>query len=162
MRIRIPIRTEGAGDSLSARPLLRRAIRETLRAEGIETDCQVDVLLTDDARIRDLNRRFRDVDSSTDVLSFPLQALAPGAFDPAVCDADPETGFIPLGDMVLNVQRAREQAREYGHSTRREIAYLAVHSTLHLLGYDHVDEGAEKRRMRAREEFILGRMGIGR
>ncbi len=162
MRCRIPIREENAPGSFSARPLIRLAIRETLRAEQIPVDCEVDVLLTDLEGIHELNREHRGVDRPTDVLSFPMQSLTAGAFDPAVCDIDPDTGLVMLGDMVLCCDKAREQAREYGHSFQRELAYLAVHSTLHLLGYDHEDEGEEKRKMRAREEAVLSRMGISR
>ena len=98
---------------------------------------------------------------STDVLSFPMFALAPGD-KPARQDADPATGLIPLGDMCISLERARAQAKEYGHANRRELAYLAVHSALHLLGYDHLDEGPEKARMRAREECIMKELGLER
>ena len=162
IRCLIKIRADGAPGTFSARPLVRRAIRETLRAEGITAKCRIDVLLTGDEKIHELNREYREVDRATDVLSFPMQTLTPGAFSTDDCDADPGTGRIMLGDMVMSAERAKEQAEEYGHSLKRELAYLAVHSTLHLVGYDHVDEGEEKRRMRGREEYILGKMGIAR
>ena len=76
--------------------------------------------------------------------------------------ADPGTGLVPLGDMVISWEHVAAQAKEYGHSNRRELAYLVVHSVLHLLGYDHLDEGVEKARMRAREEAILAELGITR
>ena len=101
------------------------------------------------------------VDASTDVLSFPEFDLRPGEL-PAPEDADPGTGLVPLGDMVISMEHVAAQAREYGHAKRRELSYLVVHSVLHLLGYDHLDEGPQKARMRAREEAILGELGIGR
>ncbi len=162
MRCRIRIRADGAPGTFAARALVRRAIRTALECEGVDVKCRVDVLLTGDDKIHELNREHRGVDRATDVLSFPMQVLRPGAFHPNDCDADPGTGCVMLGDMVMSVQRAKEQATEYGHSLRRELAYLAVHSTLHLLGYDHEDEGEDKRLMRAREEYILGKLGIGR
>ena len=103
----------------------------------------------------------RGIDKATDVLSFPAFTLSPGEL-PALEDADPGTGLVPLGDMVLSLERAAAQAREYGHAQSRELAYLTVHSVLHLLGYDHLDEGPMKVRMRAREEAILEELGITR
>ena len=96
-----------------------------------------------------------------DVLSFPMFELAPGE-TPGEEDADPATGLVPLGDMVLSLERAKAQAEEFGHSVEREVSYLAVHSVLHLLGYDHMDEGEMKAQMRGREEDILGALGITR
>jgi probable rRNA maturation factor len=87
--------------------------------------------------------------------------LTPGD-KPGLEDADPGSGLVPLGDMVLNLDRARAQGEEYGHGEKRELAYLAVHSILHLLGYDHLDEGPMKQQMREREEAILSGLGIGR
>ncbi len=141
--------------------LIRRAIRTALAAEGVAAPCEVDVLLTGDAGIQELNRTMRQVDRPTDVLSFPALSLTPGT-PPTAEDADPATGLIPLGDMALSMERVAAQAKEYGHSNRRELAYLAVHSTLHLLGYDHLDEGPEKARMREREEAIMAELGITR
>ena len=119
------------------------------------------MLVTSDAEIHRLNRETRQVDRSTDVLSFPAFALSPGEL-PEAEDADPGTGLVPLGDMVISMEHVAAQAREYGHSTRRELSYLVVHSVLHLLGYDHVDEGPMKAQMREREEIILAELGIGR
>ena len=111
--------------------------------------------------IRRLNRETRQVDHSTDVLSFPAFALSPGEL-PEAEDADPGTGLAPLGDMVISMEHVAAQAKEYGHSGRRELAYLVVHSVLHLLGYDHLDEGPMKAQMREREEVILAELGIAR
>ena len=141
--------------------LIRRVIRTALAAEGVDFPCEVDVLLTGDAGIHAINREMRQVDAPTDVLSFPEFDLTPGEL-PGPEDADPGTGLVPLGDMVISMEHVAAQAREYGHSKRRELAYLAVHSALHLLGYDHLDEGPQKARMRAREEAILEELGIGR
>ena len=131
--------TRAANDANCA--LIRRAIRTALAAEGLTAPCEVDVLLTDDDGIHEINREMRQVDRPTDVLSFPEFELAPGQL-PGPEDADPGTGLIPLGDMVLSMERVSAQAREYGHSKRRELSYLVTHSVLHLLGYDHLDEGA--------------------
>ena len=123
--------------------------------------CEVDVLLTDDDGIHEINRELRQVDRPTDVLSFPEFELTPGQL-PGPEDADPGTGLIPLGDMVLSMERVAAQAREYGHSKRRELSYLVTHSVLHLLGYDHLDEGPMKAQMRAREEAIMALLGLDR
>ena len=124
--------------------------------------CEVDVLLTDDEGIHQINLEQRGVDAPTDVLSFPMFEFAPGQPPAEEAEIDPETGLLPLGDMVVSMERARAQGEEYGHGTKRELAYLAVHSVLHLLGYDHMDDGPQKARMRAREEAILNQLGITR
>ena len=141
--------------------LIRRTIRTALAAEGLTAPCEVDVLLTDDDGIHEINRELRQVDLPTDVLSFPEFELTPGQL-PGPEDADPGTGLIPLGDMVLSMERVAAQAREYGHSKRRELSYLVTHSVLHLLGYDHLDEGPMKAQMRAREEAIMALLGLER
>ena len=142
--------------------LLEQVIPAVLDAEGVGTNCEVDVMLTDDAGIHAINLDMRQVDRPTDVLSFPMFEYIPGEPPVDDADADPETGLTPLGDMVISLERARAQAEEYGHSVRRELAYLAVHSCLHLLGYDHMDEGPMKAQMRGREEEILNTLGITR
>ena len=149
----------GVDDGL--RSFLRRVVRTVLDAEGVETSCEVNVLVTNDAGIHRVNMDMRGVDAPTDVLSFPMFDLSPGD-KPDQEDADPATGMIPLGDMCISLERAKAQAKEYGHSNRRELAYLAVHSVLHLLGYDHLDEGPMKAQMRQREEAIMGELGITR
>ena len=157
----IPVTADVPGVSDGQRTFLRRAIRTALAAEGVDFPCEVDVLLTNDSGIHAINRETRQVDRPTDVLSFPEFDLTPGEL-PGPEDADPGTGLVPLGDMVISMERVAAQAREYGHSKRRELSYLVVHSVLHLLGYDHLDEGPQKAQMRAREEAILGELGIGR
>lgn len=142
--------------------LLNQVITAALEAEGVKAPCEVDVLITDDEGIHQINLEQRKIDRPTDVLSFPMFNYTPGNPPVDDSDADPATGLTPLGDMVISLERAREQAAEYGHSVERELSYLAVHSVLHLLGYDHMDEGEEKARMRAREEAILSNLGITR
>ncbi|WP_294532119.1 rRNA maturation RNase YbeY [uncultured Pseudoflavonifractor sp.] len=141
--------------------LLRQVIPAALEAEGVAVPWEVDVLFTDDEGIHQINLEQREVDRPTDVLSFPMFDLQPGEH-PTGEDADLGTGLVPLGDMVISLERAKAQGEEYGHGTRREVAYLAVHSVLHLLGYDHMDEGPMKAQMRAREEAILEQLGITR
>ena len=136
--------------------LIKKAVNMALNAEGVDVPCLVSVMLTDDEGIRRVNREFRDVDRATDVLSFPLNELEPGDFDRSLCEKDLDTGLILLGDMMISVPRCEEQGKEYGHGYEREIQYLTVHSVLHLLGYDHVDEGERKRQMRQREKEIMG------
>ena len=133
----------------------RTCINAVLKAEGVTAKCEINVLVTDDAGIREINRTSRNIDSATDVLSFPMFELAPGELPADWTEyEDPDTGLVPLGDMCISLERAIAQAKEFGHSTRREVGYLTIHSMLHLLGYDHLDEGPQKRQMRAREEAI--------
>ena len=158
----IPVTADVPGAASDANcALIRRTIRTALSAEGVTLPCEVDVLLTDDDGIHEINRELRQVDRPTDVLSFPEFELTPGQL-PGPEDADPGTGLIPLGDMVLSMERVAAQAREYGHSKRRELSYLVTHSVLHLLGYDHLDEGPMKAQMRAREEAIMALLGLDR
>ena len=140
---------------------LRHTVNAALGAEGMALRCEINILLTDDEGIRQVNRTMREIDRATDVLSFPMFDLAPGEH-PGEEDADPDTGLVPLGDMCISLQRARAQAQEYGHSFEREVCYLCVHSVLHLLGYDHLDEGEMKRQMRTREEEIMKQLKLER
>ena len=134
---------------------IRTCINAVLKAEGVPVKCEINVLVTDDAGIREINRTSRNIDSATDVLSFPMFELAPGELPADWTEyEDPDTGLVPLGDMCISLERAIAQAKEFGHTTRREVGYLTIHSMLHLLGYDHLDEGPQKRQMRAREEAI--------
>ncbi len=142
--------------------LVKKAVAAVLLAEGITEPCRVDVLLTDDKGIREINSEHRGVDAATDVLSFPMNELTPGRFEAESCEKDYDTGEIILGDMVIDIPRCEKQGEEYGHGYKREVSYLAVHSTLHLLGYDHMDEGPEKAQMRSREDEIMERLKIGR
>ena len=157
----IPVTADVPGVSDSTKSFLRKVIRTALDQQGMDAPCEVDVYVTGDAGIQELNREMRQVDRPTDVLSFPEFELTPGQL-PGQEDADPGTGYVPLGDMAISLERVKAQAKEYGHSNRRELAYLAVHSVLHLLGYDHMDEGAQKAQMRAREETIMAALGLER
>ena len=135
--------------------IIKKCIHSTLEAEGVKVRCEINVLVTDDAGIRIINRESRDLDKPTDVLSFPMFQLTAG--DPPKDWSeyeDPASGLVPLGDMCISLERAVAQAQEFGHSTRREVGYLTIHSMLHLLGYDHLDEGPMKKQMRGREEAI--------
>ena len=166
----IPVTADVPGVSDEKKALIRRVIRTALAMQGVDFPCEVDVLVTSDAGIHQINLDMRQVDRPTDVLSFPMFDLSPGfpEFDltpgelPGAEDADPGTGLVPLGDMVLSMERVQAQAKEYGHSNRRELAYLVVHSVLHLLGYDHLDEGPMKAPMREREESIMAELGLER
>ncbi len=150
-------------DSVGLNLHLRKCIRAALDAQGVPADCEINVLVTDDKGIRAINAATRGVDAATDVLSFPMFSLTPGELpaDLSSC-LDPQTGLLPLGDMAISLERARAQAKEYGHSLKREIGYLTVHSVLHLLGYDHLDEGPMKAQMRQREEEILKTINLKR
>ena len=157
----IPVTADVPGVSEGTRSFIRKVIRTALTEQGVDFPCEVDVLVTGDGGIHAINREMRQVDKSTDVLSFPAFDLTPGEL-PGEEDADPATGLVPLGDMMISLEHVAAQAREYGHSNRRELAYLVVHSVLHLLGYDHLDEGPQKALMRAHEESILTQLGITR
>ena len=135
--------------------IIKKCITETLKAEGVAVPCEINVLVTNDAGIHIINKESRDIDRPTDVLSFPMFQLEPGNPPTEWEDyEDPASGLVPLGDMCISLQRAEAQAKEFGHSLRREVGYLTIHSMLHLLGYDHLDEGEMKKHMRGREEAI--------
>ena len=135
--------------------IIKKCINATLEAEKVTAPCEINVLVTNDIGIHAINMASRDIDRPTDVLSFPMFELEAGN-PPDDWDEylDLETGLCPLGDMCISLERAIAQANEFGHSARREVGYLTIHSMLHLLGYDHLDEGPQKAQMRAREEAI--------
>lgn len=135
--------------------IIKKCISTALQEEKISVPCEINVLVTNDQGIQVINQASRNINKPTDVLSFPMFQLEAGN-PPADWDAyiDPETGLCPLGDMVISLERAIAQAKAFGHSTRREVGYLTIHSVLHLLGYDHMDDGPQKAQMRAREEAI--------
>ena len=157
----IPVEADVPGINDGLRAFIRRVIRTALQAEGVTLPCEVDVLVTSDRGIHRINKEQRDVDAPTDVLSFPALELRPGEL-PTADDADPGSGLIPLGDMALSYERVTAQAKEYGHSNRRELAYLVTHSVLHLLGYDHMDEGPQKALMREHEEAVMRALDLER
>ena len=134
---------------------IKRCVEATLDAEGITALCEINILVTDDCGIHGINKAARNIDRPTDVLSFPMFQLEAGN-PPKDWDSyiDPETDMCPLGDMAISLERAIAQAKEFGHSVKREVGYLTIHSMLHLLGYDHLDEAEMKQQMRGREEAI--------
>lgn len=137
------------------RLLIRRCCHAVLELEEFEGSAEVDVSLVDNEQIHRINFEQRHIDMPTDVLSFPLG-------EGGVYDVNPATGAYMLGDIVISLERAAAQAEEYGHSFRREVGYLTVHSMLHLLGYDHVDGGLEAVRMREKEEAVMVMVGLPR
>ncbi len=137
------------------RLLVRRCCSAVLQMEGFREPAEVSVTFVDNEQIRELNAEYRNKDSATDVLSFPLG-------EDGEYDLNHETGALMLGDIVISVPKAIEQAELYGHSLRREIGFLTVHSMLHLLGYDHENEGLEAVRMREKEEQVLNKLGLKR
>ena len=139
--------------SYSLKMLIRRSVEATLAYEEIDDDCEVSVTFVDNEEIREINRKFRNIDRATDVLSFPL-------FDEDGMDAHVEELDCMLGDIVLSLERAREQAAEFGHSFEREVAFLTVHSVLHLLGYDHELSDEDDADMRRRQTEIVEKMGL--
>lgn len=137
------------------RILIRRSCHAVLEAEHFEGPAEVSVTFVDDAEIHRLNLQYRGKDQATDVLSFPLGQ--DGKYD-----INQETGAAMLGDVVISMERAVEQAALYGHSLQREVAFLTVHSMFHLLGYDHEVGGIEAVRMREKEEAALIQLGLPR
>ncbi len=136
---------------------IRKCIEATLEAEHVRVPCEINVLVADNETIRAINKAYRKIDKETDVLSFPMFSFEPGKLPADLSPfLDPETGLLPLGDMAISYEKAEAQAKEFGHSVKRELGYLTIHSILHLLGYDHVDEGPMKAQMRAREKCIMG------
>jgi len=147
------------------REIAEKVIAETLRREGCPYECEVNLLLTDDDAIEALNEEFRSIDSSTDVLSFPMIGFETPAdfsgFDKRPDLFDPENGELLLGDIVLSMDHVIRQAEEYGHGIVREYAFLIAHSMLHLLGYDHMEDG-ERIRMEEKQDEILNTAGYTR
>lgn len=138
-----------------AERLIEDCAREALTEEEIEEDAEVSVTFVDNERIRELNAEFRDIDRETDVLSFPIG-------DEDGFEVDPDNDAIILGDIVISLEKASEQAEEYSHSFKRELAFLITHSLFHLLGYDHVNGGEEEKIMFEKQEKVLEKLGITR
>ena len=134
------------------RMLVRRCCNAVLKLENFEGPAEISVTFTDNAGIRELNKQYRNKDIETDVLSFPMG-------ENGVYDIDKETGAKILGDVVISMEKARDQAELYGHSLQREVGYLTAHSVLHLLGYDHMEK-LEKVRMREKEELVMEQLGL--
>lgn len=134
------------------RMLVRRCCNAVLQMEKFEGPAEVSVTFTDNKGIKELNSQYRNKDIETDVLSFPMG-------ENGVYDTDMETGAKILGDVVISMEKARDQAELFGHSLQREVGYLTAHSVLHLLGYDHM-ENLEKVRMREKEELVMEQLGL--
>ncbi|MBE6791522.1 MAG: rRNA maturation RNase YbeY [Clostridia bacterium] len=137
------------------RLLIRRCCNAVLTMEQFNDSAEISVRFVDNAQIKELNTQFRNIEKETDVLSFPLG-------ENGEYDRNPANGAVLLGDIVISIEKAMEQAEEYGHSLDREVAFLTVHSMLHLLGYDHVQGGMEAVRMREKEETVLTQLGLKR
>lgn len=135
------------------RMLVRRCCIAVLQTENFPHSAEISVTFVNDEQIHELNREYRNIDRSTDVLSFPLG-------ENGVYDSNPETGAKMLGDVVISMETALSQAEKYGHSFSREVAYLTAHSVLHLLGYDHETGGLDKVRMREKEETVMNQLGL--
>lgn len=137
-----------------AEKLAEDCTREALAEEEIEDDAEVSLTMVDNARIRELNAEFREIDRETDVLSFPMG-------DENGFEVNPETDALLLGDIVISLEKAKAQSEEYGHSMKREVAFLIAHSLFHLLGYDHMTP-EEEAEMFAKQEKVLQNLGITR
>ena len=141
------------------RNLIKQAVFMTLQSESVEKPCVVNVLITDDKGIRSYNKKYRGVDKATDVLSFPMQSFSYAGWNGITdIDIDMDTQTVPLGDIILSVQSIKRQARDYGHTFLHESVRMIVHSTLHLLGYEHENPESE-RKMEEKEETIVKYMG---
>ena len=141
-------------------PLIKRCIWATLQVEQVNVPCEISVLITNNRQMRKLNLEFRGIDKTTDVLSFPMQTLVPGNFTYEENMIDPATGLLPLGEIVISVERVDRQAQKLMHSRERETVYLTVHSVLHLLGYDHYGDVESTKKMRDQEKKILEELGF--
>ncbi len=154
IKLKLYFKNEQTAEKVSVmlRRLIRNAIKATLEFEDFYGECEVSVTFTDNEGIRVLNKDYRGIDSATDVLSFPLNDFSSDEFE--------EDEEIALGDIVLSLEKAREQAYTYGHSFEREVAFLCVHSTLHLLGYDHETGEEDENDMRYRQREIMKLLGL--
>lgn len=139
--------------SYALKMLIRRSVIATLDCEGYENDCEISVTLTDNEGIHALNKQYRNIDAPTDVLSFPLVEYE-NTEEPPIDEAS------MLGDIVISLERAEEQAEEFGHSFEREVSFLTVHSMLHLLGYDHVNSEEEEAEMREHQRTVMKALGL--
>lgn len=147
--------------------LLEEAIRLALKEEDVKDECEISVIFVDNDEIKNLNKEFRNIDKETDVLSFPMldypdnkvfkEVYSDYVFDESYLDE----GRLVLGDIAISLEKAKEQSIEYRHSFEREVVYLIVHSVLHLLGYDHMND-KDKMLMRSREEYMMNKLNIKR
>ena len=161
MKVKINIENEQeifeVTDELNS--LLNSVVTKALEYENMEEKCEVNILLTDNLSIKDINNEQRNIDSATDVLSFPYLFVEDGEI--LVSEEDYYDGYLQLGDIVISLERAQEQSEEFGHSFDREVGFLTCHSVLHLLGYDH-EEDSDREVMRQKEEAVLELLGLTR
>ena len=141
--------------------IVRTAIEYSMKSENLDKDYEVSVLFVDDSEIREINKEHRDIDKATDVLSFPMVDFHNGQLISDVGDYDLDEELLFLGDIIISAETAERQAKEYGHSLLREIAFLTAHSCFHLLGYDHM-EPEEEEVMKDKQEAVLLKMGLQR
>lgn len=141
--------------------LLKKTALCCLEEENTEVGCEINILITDDAAIRDINRQFRDIDSPTDVLSFPMAQIETGKIADETGDFDIDEGLLMLGDIVISMETAIRQSERYGHPLDRELAFLTAHGMFHLLGYDHM-ESREEEAMMTKQEKVLNKLGLKR
>ena len=153
-QIRIGFSTEVENED-EVRALVEKCARNVLSRENVDFPAEIDITVVDADTIREMNAEYRSKDSVTDVLSFPMYEFYNGEPREEL-DEEPDTGCVMLGDMMISLERCAQQGEEFGHGFDREVSYLTVHSVLHLLGYDHVDEGEMKKQMRTREKEIMG------
>lgn len=158
--IHLILNEEAENLSEEMKALLKRCVEETLSMEEFPFDAEISFSITNDAGIRELNKVQRNIDRATDVLSFPMLALEDGVL--IVEDSDMISDRVALGDIVISLERAREQAEAYGHSLEREMGFLTVHSVLHLLGYDHELGQKEEEEMFQKQEDVLAALSLGR
>ena len=159
-RIRVTTEVELPHEA-EVRTLIEQCVRQVLTSEAVDFDAFVDVTIVDGQSIREMNAEYRQKDAVTDVLSFPMYDFYNGEPQEEL-EYDPESNCVMLGDMVLNYDRACEQAQDFGHSAERECGFLTVHSVLHLLGYDHERDEADRQLMRTKEEANLTALGLVR
>ncbi|MEF2863602.1 MAG: rRNA maturation RNase YbeY, partial [Eubacteriales bacterium] len=159
-QINIGFETEVA-DENSVRELIRTCAERVLTSEQVDFDAEIDVTVVDADAIREMNAEYRNKDAVTDVLSFPMYEFLNGEPQEEL-EAEPDSGCVMLGDMILCYTRACEQAEQFGHSPARECGYLTTHSVLHLLGYDHERNDEDTRLMRSKEEDNLAFLGLTR
>jgi probable rRNA maturation factor len=141
--------------------LLVSTVLACLKQEGIGVACEINILLTDDESIREINSQFRNIDAPTDVLSFPMADIIKGKINDIGKDSDPDEGLLVAGDIVISAETAKKQSELYGHSLERELAFLAAHGMYHLLGYGHENE-QDEREMTGKQETVLDELGLKR
>jgi probable rRNA maturation factor len=141
--------------------LLNKTVLTCLQDENVEIGCEINILITNDASIRQINRQFRNIDRPTDVLSFPIINIKNGRILSEEGDYDMDEGLLLLGDIVISIETAQRQADQYGHPLERELAFLVSHGVFHLLGYDHMEKD-EETIMMSKQELVLNKMGLKR